>query len=114
MKGRVNDKRTFTTGRAHYSKLIIILICHYTLFFKSTSYRSYHQHNLVIIITSGRKRQVQNTTKVAFYACLYNGTNHLGNNQDIAFENALLNIGNSYNVHHGTFVAPVHGVYVFS
>ena len=67
-----------------------------------------------IRIISGRKRQVQKTTKIAFYACLNNGTNHLGNNQDIVFDSAILNMGNSYNAHHGTFVAPVHGVYVFS
>ena len=51
---------------------------------------------------------------MAFYAYLINDTNHLGARQYIAFDTAVLNIGNAYNIHHGTFVAPVHGVFVFS
>ena len=39
---------------------------------------------------------------------------HLGQNQDIVFDNAVTNVGNAYNRHHGTFTAPTKGVYFFS
>jgi len=39
---------------------------------------------------------------------------HLGENQDIVFDHAVTNVGNAYNRHHGTFVAPTRGVYFFS
>ena len=60
-----------------------------------------------------RKRRVS-TQNVAFFASLTNDSLHLGINQDIAFDNAITNIGSAYNSHHGTFVAPVAGIYLFS
>ena len=43
-----------------------------------------------------------------------NSTEHLGQYQDIVFDNAVTNVGNAYNRHHGTFLAPTRGVYFFS
>ena len=51
---------------------------------------------------------------MAFFASLTTRPVHLGANQDIAFDNAVTNIGNAYNPHHGVFIAPVAGVYVFT
>ena len=53
-------------------------------------------------------------SKVAFFATLSSTVSHLGINQDIVFDHILTNIGNAYIAHHGTFVAPVDGTYVFS
>ncbi|XP_053403075.1 uncharacterized protein LOC128558225 [Mercenaria mercenaria] len=53
-------------------------------------------------------------TNVAFFASMTGYIQHLGINQDIVFDHAVTNIGNAYNQHHGTFVAPVGGTYVFS
>ena len=53
-------------------------------------------------------------TRVAFFASLTNTTTHLGADQDIAFDNADSNIGHAYHPNHGTFIAPVAGVYVFT
>ena len=39
---------------------------------------------------------------------------HVDPNQDIVFERAVTNVGNAYNSRHGTFIAPVSGIYVFS
>jgi len=43
-----------------------------------------------------------------------NSTEQLGQYQDIVFDNAVTNVGNAYNRHHGTFLAPTRGVYFFS
>jgi hypothetical protein len=53
-------------------------------------------------------------SKVAFFASVTPNLEHLGQDQDIIFDNAVTNIGNGYLPHHGTFVAPVSGTYVFS
>ncbi|XP_053404856.1 heavy metal-binding protein HIP-like [Mercenaria mercenaria] len=37
-----------------------------------------------------------------------------GSNQHIYFDDVKLNLGNGYNRHHGTFVAPVNGTYQFT
>lgn len=39
---------------------------------------------------------------------------HAGDHQIIVFDNVITNIGNAYNGHLGSFIAPVHGIYVFS
>ena len=53
-------------------------------------------------------------TEVAFYATHSNhDIQHLGAHQIIAFNQTVTNIGNAYNPHHGAFVAPVDGTYVF-
>jgi hypothetical protein len=50
---------------------------------------------------------------VAFTAGLTNAMTNLGPNQNIVFDHVETNIGNGYNSHHGVFVAPVSGIYVF-
>ena len=39
---------------------------------------------------------------------------HLGANQNIHFENVVMNLGNAYNGNRGTFIAPTAGVYLFA
>lgn len=39
---------------------------------------------------------------------------NLGENQDIVFDKVVTNVGNGYVANHGSFVAPVAGVYLFS
>lgn len=50
--------------------------------------------------------------KVAFAA--YLNTTLEGQHHNIYFNDVHLNIGDSYNPHHGTFVAPFNGTYMFS
>ncbi|XP_060567980.1 multimerin-2-like [Ruditapes philippinarum] len=52
-------------------------------------------------------------SKVAFFASVTPTLEHLGQDQDIIFDHAVTNIGSGYIPHHGTFVAPVSGTYVF-
>ena len=51
---------------------------------------------------------------MAFFASVTNDTHILGTHQDIKFDNAVTNVGQAYNPHHGTFIAPVAGVYLFT
>ena len=51
---------------------------------------------------------------MAFFATISNNIEHLGANQDIVFDHAITNVGNAYNGHHGTFIAPSAGIYMFS
>ncbi|KAL4222971.1 hypothetical protein ACF0H5_019012 [Mactra antiquata] len=52
--------------------------------------------------------------ETAFYAThTVHATHHLGVNQVLPFELAITNVGNAYNIHTSTFVAPVPGTYVF-
>lgn len=37
-----------------------------------------------------------------------------GQNHHIYYDNVKLNLGNAYNPHHGMFVAPVNGTYLFA
>jgi len=53
-------------------------------------------------------------TPVAFFATLTSHIVHAGQNQTIAFDRVLTNVGNAYNAHVGLFTAPVSGIYVFS
>ncbi|KAL4230592.1 hypothetical protein ACF0H5_010969 [Mactra antiquata] len=49
---------------------------------------------------------------IAFTAVLNHEVTNMGVDQNIVFDLVHTNIGNAYNPHHGTFVAPVTGVYV--
>lgn len=52
---------------------------------------------------------------VAFHAVMaIHDKAHIGINQHIVFEDELLNLGNAYHKLHGTFIAPISGIYVFS
>ena len=52
---------------------------------------------------------------MAFSARLTNGsTPPMSLNQDIVFNDVLLNVGSAYHSAHGIFVAPVPGVYFFT
>ncbi|KAL4221766.1 Cerebellin-1 [Mactra antiquata] len=62
-------------------------------------------------LLSRDRRNVE--THVAFFASLTNQVTNLGANQDIPFDNVMINLGNGYNNNHGTFIAPVSGLYVF-
>ncbi|KAL4230593.1 positive regulation of adiponectin secretion [Mactra antiquata] len=58
-------------------------------------------------------RQLPIEGTIAFTAVLNHEVTKLGVNQNIVFDLVHTNVGNAYNPHHGTFVAPVTGVYVF-
>jgi len=61
-----------------------------------------------------RIRQAMIETPVAFFATLTSHISHAGQNQTIAFDRVVTNVGNAYNPHVGVFNAPVTGIYVFS
>lgn len=61
-----------------------------------------------------RVRRADIDLPIAFFATLSKHIEHAGINQPIVFDNIITNIGNAYNGHMGSFVAPVSGVYVFS
>ncbi|XP_060602849.1 multimerin-2-like [Ruditapes philippinarum] len=61
-----------------------------------------------------RIRRQEPETQVAFFAKMGKHLEHAGIHQPFIFENAVTNIGNGYNPHLGSFVAPVSGTYVFS
>ncbi|XP_053374375.1 cerebellin-4-like [Mercenaria mercenaria] len=66
-----------------------------------------HTHN-------GRRQSYDNTV-VAFSATLnQRNVEHIGVHQNIVFSDVITNIGNGYNNHHGLFIAPVSGLYMFS
>ncbi|KAL4241048.1 hypothetical protein ACF0H5_001826 [Mactra antiquata] len=61
-----------------------------------------------------RKYRAVPETETAFYATHTVFQNHhLGVKQVLPFELAITNVGNAYNNHSSTFVAPVDGTYVF-
>ncbi|KAL4237593.1 hypothetical protein ACF0H5_002307 [Mactra antiquata] len=59
------------------------------------------------------RRQLTETDTVAFTAILTHIMKDLGADQNIIFNQVETNIGNAYNVHHGVFIAPTTGTYVF-
>ena len=59
------------------------------------------------------RRQVDDGP-VAFFAKLSQDQTHLGNEQNVIFDQVETNIGQGYNPRIGAFVAPVSGIYVFS
>ena len=72
--------------------------------------------NFFFVTSAGLKRQttLYSPTQVAFSARLSNNTPALSPNQDIVFNDVILNVGSAYHNAHGTFIAPVSGVYVFT
>lgn len=60
------------------------------------------------------KRLLLGDQTVAFFATLSNRVLHPGEHQNIVFDQIVTNIGDAYNPHHGIFVAPVTGTYVFT
>ncbi|XP_045187629.2 cerebellin-2-like [Mercenaria mercenaria] len=61
------------------------------------------------------RRQSYDSTVVAFSATLNRANiEHIGVHQNIVFSDVITNIGNGYNNHHGLFIAPVSGLYMFS
>ncbi|KAH3840419.1 complement C1q tumor necrosis factor-related protein 2-like [Dreissena polymorpha] len=54
------------------------------------------------------------TVGIAFFASLTNHMENLGAGQHIVFDNVFTNEGGGYNQYHGSFTAPVPGIYVFS
>ena len=73
--------------------------------------------NFFFVTSAGLKRQttLYSPTQVAFSARLStNSTPALSPNQDIVFNDVILSVGSAYHNAHGTFTAPVSGVYVFT
>ncbi|XP_045158686.2 uncharacterized protein LOC123524506 [Mercenaria mercenaria] len=61
-----------------------------------------------------RVRRASVESEAAFFATVTpHDIQHLGENQNIVFDNAVTNIGNAYHTNHGIFTAPVDGTYVF-
>lgn len=56
---------------------------------------------------------MENEMTVAFSAALSKTMSLPGIHQNIVFDHVFTNIGNGYNAHHGVFLAPVSGTYVF-
>ncbi|KAL4233903.1 hypothetical protein ACF0H5_008575 [Mactra antiquata] len=63
---------------------------------------------------NNRIRRAENEVTIAFTAGLSTHMTQVGDHQNIIFDRVITNVGNAYNPHHGVFVAPVSGVYVFS
>lgn len=60
------------------------------------------------------RRQFSETV-VAFSATINQAhVDSIGLHQNIVFSDVITNIGNAYNNHHGVFIAPVSGLYMFS
>jgi len=73
------------------------------------------QNVLVISVADQQRiRQAMTETPVAFFATLTSHIVHAGQNQIIAFDRVVTNVGNAYNPHVGAFTAPASGIYVFS
>lgn len=51
---------------------------------------------------------------VAFHAVNSYTEKHLGDHQILVFDTVLTNVGSAYHPNHGTFIAPTHGLYLFS
>ncbi|KAH3870843.1 complement C1q tumor necrosis factor-related protein 3-like [Dreissena polymorpha] len=62
----------------------------------------------------GDRSKRQTTPSVAFTAVKIANQHNIGTNQNIMFEQVLLNIGGGYHVHQGVFAAPVSGIYVMA
>lgn len=54
------------------------------------------------------------TPLIAFSVALNNNLTNLGVGQNIRFDTIIINEGNGFNIHHGTFTAPISGVYVLN
>ncbi|KAL3852124.1 hypothetical protein ACJMK2_015807 [Sinanodonta woodiana] len=51
---------------------------------------------------------------VVFSTTMQNNITSIGIEQELIFDSIRANVGNGYNIRHGTFTAPVDGVYEFS
>ncbi|XP_045200120.2 uncharacterized protein LOC123554206 [Mercenaria mercenaria] len=60
-----------------------------------------------------RVRRANVESPTAFSASITSDQEHLGQGQDITFDHVITNVGGAYNNHHGSFIAPVSGTYVF-
>jgi len=69
---------------------------------------------VISVADQQRIRQAMTETPVAFFATLTSHIVHAGQNQIIAFDRVVTNVGNTYNPHVGAFTAPASGIYVFS
>ncbi|XP_052798380.1 complement C1q-like protein 2 [Mya arenaria] len=60
-------------------------------------------------------RMITSNQSIAFHALsnAYEHT-HVGIHQPILFESVLTNLGGEFHFNHGTFIAPTHGLYLFS
>ena len=74
----------------------------------------FHDVSVLSVAGQQRIRQAMTETPVAFFATLSSHILHEGQNQPIAFDRVVTNVGNAYNPHVGLFAAPVSGIYVFS
>ena len=70
--------------------------------------------NLILAGDHVRASRHAQTPLVAFTAALTNHLTGLGKGQNIRFDHVITNIGNGYAPIHGTFTAPIAGMYVFS
>lgn len=85
--------------------------CHLDIAFKGKLRSSLSCKN--VFIAPGISRRQSNQATVAFSAGLTNRFLHAGKDQNIVFDSVQVNIGDGYNSHHGVFIAPVAGTYVF-
>ena len=60
-----------------------------------------------------KNRQLQNEMNVAFFARMQAYNEHKSANQILIFEDAVINVGNGYDISTSIFTAPVSGIYVF-
>ncbi|XP_053379901.1 heavy metal-binding protein HIP-like [Mercenaria mercenaria] len=86
---------------------------------KVTNKPDYHQNSvsnsskLSRIHQENRIRRAGDGVHVAFTAGLSHSILHAGEHQNIVFDHVETNVGNAYNPHHGVFLAPVTGTYLF-
>ena len=65
--------------------------------------------------TRTQQRRLTAEPEVAFFAAVSpHDVYHLGSNQPIKFDNAVLNVGNGYDSLTGVFIAPFDGIYSFT
>lgn len=62
-----------------------------------------------------RNKRLETEHQVVFFAVVTpHDVLHLGVNQPIIFDNAVVNVGNAYHPYHGIFTAPYDGIYSFT
>ena len=71
-------------------------------------------YNSLLLITRLALCDCPSTGIIAFAATISNDITNFGTNQTIVFDNVITNVGGTYDSRHGTFRAPVAGVYQFS
>lgn len=69
----------------------------------------------ISVTSKSMVRRMISEHQVAFFALLTpHDVRHHGINQPVVFDNTVLNLGNSYHIHHGIFTAPYDGIYSFT